>query len=113
MAVLFSNVIAKANDQSVSFLVIGCPCSFEELEGWRIFDDFLSEIEAKTEVFVHAENYVYGEGTHFIATPEEVAYFHLRREQTPDFLETRCSKVGDNDFSFTWDPGELFEMEMR
>ena len=56
---------------------------------------------------------MYGEGTHFIATPEEVAYFHLRREQTPDFLETRCSKVGDNDFSFTWDPGELFEMEMR
>ena len=113
MAVLFSNVIAKANDQSVSFLILGSPCSFGELEGWRIFEDFLSEIEEKTEVFVHADNYLYGEGTRHIATPEEVAYFHLRQEQAPDFLETRCSKVGGDDFSFIWDPGELFGLALN
>lgn len=79
MALQFSAVTVTANDQEVEFLVGGIPREFDDLEGWTAFDNYMEEIDEETEVSVHAEAYLYGEGESVRATPEEVAYIMKRR----------------------------------
>lgn len=112
MAVLFSAVTVTAGDEETELLVRGIPREYDDLEGWTIFEDFLGEIEKETEVQVHAEAYLYGEGETVRATPEEVAYFMMCMEMQGDFLQDRCDNIEDVDFSFTWSPQELFRMGM-
>jgi len=38
----------------------------------------MEDIDEETEVSVHAEAYLYGEGETYTATLEELAYFYLR-----------------------------------
>lgn len=62
MALLFSQVTVTAGNDTVSFLVGGIPREYDDLEDWDEFDDFLKYIDEETEVLVHADAYLYGEG---------------------------------------------------
>lgn len=112
MALLFSAVTATANEQEVEFLVGGIPREYDDLEGWTAFDDFMGEIDEETEVSIHAEAYLYGEGETVKATPEEVAYMMKRMEMQDNFLASRCDNIESVDFTVNWSPDELFNMEV-
>ena len=62
MALLFSQVTVTAGNDAASFLVGGIPREYDDLEDWDEFDDFLKYIDKETEVLVHADAYLYGEG---------------------------------------------------
>ena len=113
MALLFSAVTVTAGDDETELLVGGVPREYDDLEGWTRFDNFIEDIDEETEVSVHAEVYVYGEGETNTATPEEIAYFMNRIEMDADFLTGHCDNIEDVDFTFSWSPDELFEMEMH
>lgn len=113
MALLFSAVTVTAGDDETELLVGGIPREYDDLEGWTRFDGFMENISDETEVSVHAEVYVYGEGETNTATPEEIAYFMNRIEMDADFLSDRCDNIEDVEFTFLWSPDELFEMEMH
>ena len=112
MAVLFSAVTVTAGDQEKEFLVRGIPRELGDIEGYTAFEEFMEDIDEETEVSVHAEAYLYGEGETYTATLEELAYFYLRREMREDFLSARCDNIEDVDFTFGWSPDELFGMKM-
>lgn len=112
MAVLFSVVTITANGIETELLTSGTPRELEDLEGWTAFDNFMEDIDEETAVTVHADAYLYGEGELFKATPEEVAYMCKRCEDNPNFLTNRCQNIDKVDFSFTWSPEELFNMEV-
>ena len=113
MAVLFSAVTVTAQDKECEFLVRGIPRDYGDIEGYTAFEDFMEDIGEETEVSVHAEAYLYGEGETYTATLEEVAYFHMRIKMREDFLSARCDNIEDVDFSFIWSPDELYGMEME
>lgn len=113
MALLFSAVKVTAGDDETELLVGGIPREYDDLEGWTIFDNFVEELDEETEVGVHAEAYLYGEGETYRATPEEIAYFMQRIEMQEDFLSDRCDNIEDVDFTFSWSPEELFGLEMH
>ena len=112
MAVLFSAVTVTAGDQEKEFLVRGIPRGLGDIEGYTAFEEFMEDIDEETEVSVHAEAYLYGEGETYTATLEELAYFYLRIEMREDFLSARCDNIEDVDFTFGWSPDELFGMKM-
>lgn len=113
MALLFSAVTATAKDQSVEFLVGGIPREFDDLEGWTAFDNFVEDLGEETEIAIHTESYLYGEGETVKATSEEIAYFMKRIDMKPDFLASRCDNIEDSDFTVSWSPDELFNMEVQ
>ena len=78
---LFSavTVTAIAKGEQLEFLVGGIPRELSDLEGWTAFDNFIGEIDEDMDISVHADGYIYGEGELFKATPEEVAYFYMRK----------------------------------
>lgn len=112
MAVLFSAVTVTAGDQETEFLVRGIPRELGDIEGYTAFEEFMEDIDEETEVSVHAEAYLYGEGETYTATLEEVAYFYKRIEMREDFLSARCDNIEDVDFTFRWSHEELFGMKM-
>ena len=112
MAVLFSAVTVTAGDQEKEFLVRGIPRELGDIEGYTAFEEFMEDIDEETEVSVHAEAYLYGEGETYTATLEELAHFYLRIEMREDFLSARCDNIEDVDFTFGWSPDELFGMKM-
>jgi len=112
MAVLFSAVILTANDKQTEFFASGIPREFGDLEGWTAFDNFMEDLQNETEVEVHVEAYLYGDGETFIATPEEVAYFMMRMDKDAKFL-SRCDNIESSDFVINWSPDELFNMEVN
>lgn len=113
MALLFSVVTVTAGNEKAEFLVGGIPREYGDLEGWRKFGDFLGELDQESKVSVHADSYLYGEDEVFTATPEEVAYFMMRMEQNPSFLQNSCTKGESSEFDFQWSPEELFGLEMK
>ena len=74
MALLFSAVTVTAGYDKAEFMVGGIPREYDDLVGWTAFDDFMKNVDAETEVSVHAEVYLYGGEETVTATPEEVAY---------------------------------------
>lgn len=113
MAVLFSAVTVAANDEKIELFVSGIPREYDELEGWTEFDDFVNLLRDESEVSVHAQGYLYGEGEIADASPQEVAYFLKRIETDERFLADHCTKNESTDFTFVWSPEELFGMEME
>ena len=112
MALLFSHVRVSAPDGSeAEFLVKGIPRDYDDLENYTAFEDFLDGIEEETEISVHAEAYLYGEGETFKATIEEVAYFHLRMQQDEKFLSGHCDNIESVDFTCNYSPDELFGID--
>ena len=106
--IVFSKINATANTgETFTGLVSGRPKSYNDLEGWKGFELFLAGLD-EAQVEVKVQPYGYGEGEEYTATPEEVAYMYMRIEGRPDFLETRCERLGGYKFSFDWDSLELF-----
>ena len=113
MALLFSHVrVTTPDGNEAEFLVSGIPREFDDFEYYTTFEDFLDGVEEDTEISVHAEAYLYGEGETYTATLEELAYFYLRIEMREDFLSARCDNIENVDFTFGWSPDELFGMKM-
>ena len=113
MALLFSAVTVTADDEEIELTVGGIPREFDDLVGWTAFDDFMENVDAETEVSVHAEAYLYGGEEAVTATPEEVAYLMMRMEQDENFLARHCDNIEAVDFSFLRSPEEYYEMEMN
>jgi len=111
MALLFSKVTMAGDGYDTEFLVGGIPREYDDLEGWCAADDFLENLENESDVQVHVEAYVYGEGEAVRATPWEVAYFMKRIDMNPDFLSNRCTNIEEVNFEFNWNPEELFGMD--
>lgn len=113
MALLFSAVTVTAGNEEFEFTVGGIPREYDDLVGWTAFDDFMENVDAETEVSVHAEAYLYGGEETVAATPEEVAYLMMRMERDETFLFGHCDNIEDVDFSFLLLPDEYYEMEMN
>ena len=60
MALLFSAVTVTAGYDEAEFTAGGIPREYDDLVGWTAFDDFMENVDAETEVSVHAEVYLYG-----------------------------------------------------
>ena len=69
MALLFSAVTVTANEDKIELLVSGIPREYDEMEGWTDFDDFVNLLREESEVSVHAQGYLYGEGEIVDASP--------------------------------------------
>ena len=67
MVVLFSAVTVTTGDQEKEFLVRGIPRELGDIEGYTAFEEFMEDIDEETEVSVHAEAYLYGEGETYTA----------------------------------------------
>lgn len=113
MALLFSAVTVTAGNDETDFLVGGIPKEYDDLEGWSFFDNFIENIREETDVAVHTESYLYGEGETVTAIPEEIAYFMKRMEADDRFLPDHCSHIENADFTIQWSPEELYGMEME
>ena len=112
MALLFSRVrVSTPAGNEAEFLVSGIPREFDDFEYYTAFEDFLDGIEEDTEITVHADAYLYGEGETFKASIEEVAYFHLRMQQDENFLSGHCDHIESVDFTCSYSPDELFGMD--
>ena len=95
MSVRFSRVKMKSGEKTDLFLVGGVPCSQKDLEGWTAYKSFCEGLDKDAPLSVSVETFEYGEGEAFDATPEEVAYFYLRSEKRPDFIEARTKKTAE------------------
>lgn len=114
MALLFSHVrVSIPNGNKAEFLVSGIPREMEDFDCYIKFENFFDSIEKETEISVHAEAYLYGEGETFKASIEEVAYFHLRMQKDENFLSNHCDNIESVDFTFHYFPSELFGMDWR
>ena len=112
MAVLFSHVrVSTPDGNQAEFLVCGIPREFDDFEYYNTFEDFLDSIEEETEISVHAEAYLYGEGETYKASIEEVAYFHLRTQQDENFLSGHCDNIESVDFTCNYSPDESFGLD--
>ena len=109
MALLFSQVrVSIPNGNEAEFLVSGIPREKEDFDCYIKFEIFLDNIEKDTEISVHAEAYLYGEGKTFKASIEEVAYFHLRMQKDENFLSGHCDNIESVDFTFHYFPNKPF-----
>ena len=113
MALLFSAVTVTAGYDEAEFTAGGIPREYYDLVGWTAFDDFMENVDAETEVSVHAKVYLYGSEETVTATPEEVAYLMMRMERDDRFLAEHCDSIEDVDFSFLRPPEEYYGMEMN
>ena len=112
MALLFSVVTVTAGNEESEFTVGGIPREYDDLAGWTAFEDFMEDVDAETEVSVHAEAYLYGGEETVTATPEEVAYLMMRMERDENFLAEHCDNIEDVDFSFLLSPDEYYGMKL-
>ena len=112
MALLFSAVTVTAGNEEIEFTVGGIPREYDDLVGWTAFDDFMENVDAETEVSVHAEAYLYGGEETVTATPEEVAYLMMRMEQYENFLSRPCDNSEGVDFSVLLSPNEYYGMKL-
>ena len=98
MALLFSNVTVSDGKRQEQFLVTGVPICGNDLEDWTAYQKFITGMELGKTINVHADGYLYGEGSGFTARPEEVANLTIRLASKPTFLQDRCRKVVSVDF---------------
>lgn len=113
MAVLFSAVTLTADNNQVEFLAAGIPREADDLEGWTAYENFMDELDSEQEVNVHVEDYLYGDGETFKATPEEVTYLKMRADADEEFLNDHCDNIEDSDFTIHWSPDELYGVELE
>ena len=93
MSVLFSAVRITADENEAEFFVGGIPREMDDLEGWTAFQSFVGEIEKDTDVSVHAEAYLYGDGETNNASTEEIAYIMARMDKDSEFLSKSCDNI--------------------
>ena len=101
MSLRFSRVKAMTGNKASIFLVGGVPHSQADLDSWTAFRTFTEDLKDNEQITVCVETFVYGEEDPNDATPEEIAYFYMRIEKRPDFIEARTEKIGESEF-FIW-----------
>ena len=112
MALLFSHVrVSTPDGNEAEFLVSGIPREFEDFDYYTKFEDFLDSIEEDTEITVHADAYLYGEGETLNASIEEVAYLTPRMNADDRFLTGHCDNIESVDFTCSYSPDALFGMD--
>lgn len=99
MSLRFSRVTLYSAGKTTSFLVGRISKNRADLQGWTIYDNFVSDVPRYTAINAHVESFLNGGEEPFYATPEEVAYFYKRIERQPDFIESRAEKTGESDFT--------------
>lgn len=72
MAILFSEVTVSAGSDSQEFLVAGIPTEYDDLEDNSCAEQFLAEIDSETEVSIHVEVYLYGDGETVQASEDDL-----------------------------------------
>lgn len=119
MAFLFSQVTVTAGNDKVSFLVGGIPREYHDLEDWDKFDDFLKYINKETEVLVHADAYLYGEGETSVMPYSDILWFSSRLEFGSSFLTDYCDNIETllgyrkNCLEWRWNEMNKFEAEQK
>lgn len=112
MGFIFSNVKVSTDTDEISLLVGGIPEEYADLEKYRVCEFFLQEAGKETEIQVHADTYSYGwKRTMYNASPGELELISDFLKANKDFLLNHCSYIGSSDFSFVWNPEELFEQD--
>jgi hypothetical protein len=112
--IIFSKVrvTSDTTDYIGEGLCSGEPICYDDLAGWKFFEDVLLECSGSSKVICEVQTYGYGEDDgygKFDATPEEVAYMQQRIDRDPNFLETRCQKTRQPyKVDIRWEPNELF-----
>lgn len=109
--IIFSKIKLTAGDNNAEGLVSGQPQTSRDLDGWRIWEDFVKNIGEAATVTVNVQSYGYGEGEAYVATPEEVAYMVQRISMRPNFLESRCSDEGSYTFTVQLNPEKMFGLD--
>jgi DNA-directed RNA polymerase subunit M/transcription elongation factor TFIIS len=106
--IIFSEITCSADTTDVvaTGFVGGEPICYNDLSGWTVFEDFLSECRGYSNITVEVKTYGYGEGPEkWDAEPEEVAYMVQRLEANPSFLESRCEQTRyPYKVSIQWEP---------
>ncbi len=85
---------------------------YDDLVGWTGLVDFMENVDAETEVSLHAKVYLYGGEETVTATPEEVTYLMMRMERDENFLAGHCDNIEAVDFSFLRPPEEYCGMKL-
>lgn len=114
MSLLFSKVTAtrESDKESRTFLARGIPKSYDDLELYTAMDYLLDGVDEDTTITIETESYTYGEDSSYVASYEELAYMDMRMSQDEDFLESHCTKVGEDTFCIEYVPDELFQTAM-
>lgn len=112
MALLFSHVKVQADGNEMNFFVCGVPTTASDLDNYTVYQEFLDELDGKTDIDITVKSYLYGEGEVLEANIYEVAYFTIRQAQNETFL-SRCEEKGEKTISYTYCPTEQgFEQSM-
>jgi hypothetical protein len=113
--IIFSKVkvTSDTTDKVGEGFVGGEPICYDDLAGWKFFEEVLEACTGPSKILCEVETYGYGEddgaGT-WAATPEEVAYMMQRIAMRPDFLETRCQKTRQPyKVDIRWEPNEIYK----
>ena len=112
MAWRLSAVTVTAGYDEAEFTVGGIPREYDDLVGWTAFDVFMENVDAETEVSVHAEVYLYSGEETVTATPEEVAYLIMRMERDENFLAGHCDNIEAVEFFLFRPPEEYYGMKL-
>lgn len=113
--IIFSEITCRADTTNfvAKGFVSGEPICYNDLAGWKIFEDFLRECKGPSKVIVEVQTYGYGEDDgygRFDATVEEVAYMIERLKGNPRFLETSCTKTRQPyKIDIRWEPNDVFD----
>lgn len=111
--IIFSKVKVTSDTTDVvgEGFVGGEPICYDDLAGWKFFEEVLDACSGPSKVLCYVETYGYGEeeGGNWEATPEEVAYVMQRIAMRPDFLETSCKKTRQPyKVDIRWEPRDVF-----
>lgn len=111
MALKFSNVTLSAEDKLKDFLVSGEPRDCEDLKGWTVYENFVSQLPEGTPIHAEVDTYLYGGEDTVTATPEEVAYLTMRSARDYRFLSEHCRFISGTEFDFTAAAEPQFSLE--
>ena len=114
MGILFSQVEAFSNDDSIEFFASGIPQTYDDLEDHTDFEKFTDLITENCEVLILVNAYLYGDGEMNEASEDELENFKKQIDLNPDFLNNDNIKhIEKVNFSFDWNVSELFGMDLE
>ena len=109
MRLLFSKIEISTDNENIAFFIGGVPRSEGDLIGWPIFDQFISRVDAPTEISVCAESFIIEGGEIKAATQEELKDIERRISADAGFLQEHADYTGNSEFSFIFAPEERQE----
>ena len=74
MAVVFSRLTLSAEDRETRLFACGIPKDAEDLEPYTLYHEFTEELNSETEISVHVDTHLYGEGERSRPEGEEIPF---------------------------------------